>query len=306
MLRNNFYYKKNRLQQMRGFCAVARVGSVTKAALELNLTAASVSVLVSSLEEELGIKLFERRSRRGLELNAEGKLFYAKAIEYVQGFDGFYEDFLKDIKAKPKLRVAGNHICVLYIFPNFIKKYREKNAAIDLWIHNLAKDEAFERLRKDEIDFYVYPAIADVPEELIFYPFKEFSPILLTRRDHPLAKIKKLTLEEVAKYDLVRIDPHLITLPMFEETLKRYGLGSNIHLENGDWQILKRLVRAGVGVALISDICIDAHVAEDKMLMARPVTRYFPTMMYGVYVKKGKNLSAESLEFLQIMKVSLV
>ena len=102
--------------------------------------------------------------------------------------------------------------------------------------------------------------------------------------DHPLVKKKNLTLHDVKEYELIRIDPHLITVPLFEETIKQYGLRTNITFENGDWEILKHLVRAGSGVAILSSICLNEG---DKSLVSISLEQYFPSIHYGIITKKG-------------------
>src|SRR5678815_4962918 len=70
-----FRYKQNRLQQLRGFCAVVETRSVSKAASRIHLTQPTVSLQVQSLERDLGATLFERRGPR-IELTFEGALLY--------------------------------------------------------------------------------------------------------------------------------------------------------------------------------------------------------------------------------------
>ena len=59
-LPKQFYYKKNRLQQLRGFCYAAQMGSMLKCANKMGLTQGAITLQIQSLERDLGIKLFER------------------------------------------------------------------------------------------------------------------------------------------------------------------------------------------------------------------------------------------------------
>ncbi len=69
-----FRYKQNRLQQLKGFCAVVEAHSVSKAADRLSLTQPTVSLQVQSLERDLRTTLFERRGPK-IELTFEGATF---------------------------------------------------------------------------------------------------------------------------------------------------------------------------------------------------------------------------------------
>src|SRR5579871_2278137 len=87
-----FRYKQNRFQQLRGFCAVVEMRSVSKAAIRLHLAQPSVSLQVQALELELNATLLERRGPR-IALTPEGELLYELARPLVEGLSGLGGDF---------------------------------------------------------------------------------------------------------------------------------------------------------------------------------------------------------------------
>ena len=151
-----------------------------------------------------------------------------------------------------------------------------------------------------EIDMFIYPMNAGaIPDELEFLPIVKYQPILLTRKDHALVKKKNLTLADVAKFELLRIDPHLITLPAFEEIIKSHGLYTNIEFEMSDWEILKKFVKANIGVAIVSNIILEGE--NDGELVGKILTTYFPEMTYGILLKKGKKLEGMLEDFVNLL-----
>ena len=296
MLINNFYYKNNRLQQLKGFYYTILKGSVVKAAEELGLTQSTVSSQISSLERDLGVKLFDRRGRN-LEPNDNGMMLYSMSVESIQRLDSVFEEFIsKRQNSTASIDICANQVSILYLLPDLIKKYRNHFPGVNLMIRNIAREDGMNKLYNNETDLCLYPYL-DTPVECDFYHLADYDPILLLRRDHPLANKADLRLEEVAEYDLIRIDPHLITLPLFEEVIRNYKLGSNIKLECGDWEILKKLVKADIGVAIISNICLDD---SDNDLVGIKLPKYFPKMSYGYCVKRGKILSPHVRDFINI------
>jgi DNA-binding transcriptional LysR family regulator len=143
----------------------------------------------------------------------------------------------------------------------------------------------------------------EVPQDLEFIPIAKYQPILLVRKDHVLAKKKTITLEDVAKFELVRIDPHLITLPAFEEVIRAHGLKTNIEFEMSDWEILKKFVKADIGVAIISNIVLEGE--ENGDLVGRVLTNYFPEMTYGILLKKGKVARGLLKDFITLLENNL-
>jgi len=85
-----FNYKKNKIEQLKGFCAVVECGSsVHDAAVKSNISATTISKQISSLEEDLGFLLFNRVKNR-LVLNKEGMLYYKEAKRVLLDLDKIY------------------------------------------------------------------------------------------------------------------------------------------------------------------------------------------------------------------------
>lgn len=296
-----FYYKRNRIQQLKGFYHAVQTGSISDAAKKMGLTQAAVTLQIQSLERDIGVKVFKRDGQK-IKLTDEGKTLYSQSTYYVQGLDDLFEGFIKFTQDK-KLNIvdiATNHACISYILPKYIKKFKTAHQSAKFKIRNLSKSECIKRLLCDEIDMFIYPMNNnEIPSELEFFSIAKYQPILLTPKDHPLAEKKRVTLSDIAGYNLLRIDPNLITLPAFEELLKTHNIHSSIEFEMSDWEILKKFVKADIGIAMISNIVLEGESEND--LVERDLTDYFPEMDYGILIKKGKKLMGLSKEFFQLL-----
>jgi DNA-binding transcriptional LysR family regulator len=301
-LPKQFYYKTNRLQQLKGFYYTVQTGSISKAAEKMSLTQSAVTLQIQSLERDLGIELFKRNKKR-ISVTKEGEMLYSDAVPYIQGIDNLFEKFLNYKKQQKSntIRLAANHVSISYILPKYIKKFKDANRRVNFKIKNLAKDDAIRRLIDDEVDIFIYPVRQDeIPPELEFVPIVTYQPILLVRKDHLLAKKQNITLSDVKKYELVRIDPKFITLPAFEEIIKSHGLETSIEFEMSDWEILKRFVNANIGVAIISNIVLEGE--KNSNLTGRVLTNYFPEMVYGILFKKGKSFNGPLKDFVKMLQ----
>lgn len=301
MLSKQFYYKRNRVQQLRGFYYAVKTGSISKAAKEMGLTQSAVTLQIQSLERDLGIKVFNREKHK-ISLTIEGKELYSEAAYYVQGIDNLFENFIQTTKEKESniVNIASNHVGISYILPKYIKYFKNSHQFVKFQIRNLPKSECITRLINDEIDMFIYPMTEEeIPQEFQFFPMVKYQPILLTKKNHPLTKKNKITLPDIAKYELVRIDPKLITLKSFEELIKAHKIRSTIEFEMSDWEILKKFVKADIGIAVISNIALEGE--EDKELAGTILTDYFPEMTYGILVKKNKKLKGLSEKFFNLL-----
>lgn len=301
-LPHQFYYKVNRLQQIRGFYYVVKTGSMLEASRKMGITQSAITLQIQALERDLGIVLFNRKGKK-IEVTDIGKELYSLSLHYVQGIDDLFKTFLfYDKKAKQKhINIGANHVSISYILPKYVKEFKNRHDDVTFDIRNLNKNDGIERVINDEIDFLIYPMQnQDVPIELNFVPIVTYQPILLIKKDHPLATKKNLKLADIAKYELVRIDPHLITLPGFEEIVKANNFKTSISFEMSDWEILKRFVESEIGVAMISNIVLEGN--KEGLLTQRLLTDYFPEMTYGILCKKGKSFDGFVKEFIDMLK----
>ncbi len=302
MTLKHFYYKKNRIQQLKGFYNTVQTGSISKSAEKMGLSQSAVTLQIQSLERDLGIKLFKRDSKK-IKLTEDGKLLYAQSSHFIQGIDDIFEGFTEFVKEKNKntLSIASNHAGISYILPKPLKKIKEIHPGAKFKIQNLPQEECIKRILDGDIDIFIYPMKSDqVPDELEFIPIVKYQPILITKKGHPLTKIKDLSLSDIARYELIRIDPKLITLPSFEEIIQIHNFKTSVEFESADWEILKKFVKADIGIAMISNIVIDEE--DENLLDTTLLTQHFPQMTYGILIKKGKIPKGILKNFLYIIK----
>ena len=125
-----FYYKQNRLKQLRAFCHAVRAQSISKAADLMHLSQPSVSLRIRALEQEMGTVLFERRGPR-ISLTPEGRVLYELASPLVEGIDELPEAFAErcgNLDAG-EIHVAAGESTILYPSAGCIAVRRRARAA---------------------------------------------------------------------------------------------------------------------------------------------------------------------------------
>ena len=299
----NFLYKKNRQQQIKGFYYAARFCSISEAARAMNLTQSTVTLQIQSLERDLGYKLFKRDSKP-LSLTQDGEDFYQIVCPLMHEFEAVMENFLLKKKEKEgnRIDIAVHHIAISYIMPKVVAILKKTHPDINLSIRNIPPAEAIRRLKDGEIDLAFYPNLPSCPEikqiEIVSY-----SPVLITNKKHSLAKDKISSLKDLKKFDLIHIDKNLITLPLFEEVIKVNKIKSSIEFENGNWEMLKHFVKYNELAAVVSEICLDKG---DLDLSVKNLGNFFPDMTYVIAIKNGSNLRMATQAMMESIKKSLV
>jgi len=297
MARQPLRYKQNRLQQLRGFYYAAREKSISKAAERMSLSQPTVSLQIQALERELRAKLFERRGPK-IDLTPDGLILLELAQPLVEGIDALEEDFAsrRDQVDRGRVDIAAGGSTILYVLPRFVKAFVKAYPGIELKIHNVTGKAGLALLREGEIDFAVGPLL-DTPDDVAFYPIVSYDPVLIARKDHPLALKERVTLKDISKYPLILPPRHLSTWRMVEGVFAQHRLSYQVKLEVGGWEVIKTYVELGLGISIVMRICITG----DENLAVIPVGKYFPDRTYGVVLRKGKVLSTQAKRFIEIM-----
>lgn len=301
-----FYYKKSRMQQLKGFCYTVQLGTTTKAAQKMGLTSSSITMQIKSLEEALGVKLFTRDKQR-LQITKDGERLYKMSMHHIKGLESLFDDFLeeKNTENSTVLNIAAQNIIISYILPKFVKHFQQSHPDVTLTFFNIDKIKGLTKVRDREIDLAIYPYYEEEDNnfpELETIKVFEFDPTIIMHKDHPLAKVdeKSLDFDDIAKYSFLRTDSDNITLPIFKEASKQYGINSKIKFVNGTWEMAREFVRENLGIAGVSNALPED---EDGAIVSKNVTRMFTKMTYAAGVPKQtvrKNIADDFINLLKL------
>jgi DNA-binding transcriptional LysR family regulator len=295
---NVFRYKQNRLQQLRGFCAVVEAKSVSRASEKLRLTQPTVSLQVQALERELHTRLFDRRGPR-IELTPEGALLYELArplLQDVVDIDAEFEARRNKVE-KGRLAIAAGESTIQYILPKTVQRFAKAHAGISMALNNVTGVEGLQQLRDRRVDFCVGPLL-DIPADLEFEPVVTFDPVLITAARHPLSKLSKVTLRQISKYPLILPPRHLSTWRQVELVFLQHKIPYEVRMEVGGWEVIKRYVELGLGISIVIEICLTGR----EKLEVIPVKKYFPQRIYGIVKLKGRPLSPQARHFIEMLR----
>lgn len=299
-----FTYKADRLKPLRAFCQVARLGSVSRAAEALYLSQPAITLQLQALERELGVKLFERVGRR-LALTREGDALYELARPLVEGIDRLPDAFREQIKGLDggELHVAAGSSTILYLLPKIVEAYRLAHPDVRLILHNVTGAGGLDLLRSDGVDLAV-GSMLDVPADLDYAPVYRFEPMLIAPKGHPLATKADLKLEDLSPYGLILPPQRLTTYRLVDLVFQQNRVPYTVALEVGGWEVIKQYVAMGLGISIVTAICLTD--ADRDRLAIRSLAKYFPSRSYGVVVRKGKYLSQQARDFIELIRPQML
>lgn len=198
------------IQQLRYVVAIANSGTFREAAEKMYVSQPSLSIAVRDLEKELGFKIF-RRTSSGTFLTRRGMEFYEKAQEVVKGFDVFQNQYASPEEEKKEFSISGQHYDFLPpLMTEFSTRYPEnKNFRIFESTTVQILDEVAQGHSELGIIYLnrqntkgIMQRVDKLGLEVVdLIPFKTH---IYLRKGHPLAKKKKLVMEDLAQLPTVR------------------------------------------------------------------------------------------------------
>jgi DNA-binding transcriptional LysR family regulator len=233
-----------------------------------------------------------------MRLTPDGEALYALAEPLVQGVDGLHANFEAQHGRleSGELNIGAGESTILYILPEVVSRFTKAYPGIHLRLHNETGRDGLKMLKSDEIDFAV-GSMLDVPDDITYQPLVTFDPVLIVPVGHPLAKKKKPTLEDISHYGLILPPRHLSTWGVVKYVFQQHKLSFKVTLEAGGWEVIKKYVELGMGISIVTDICLTGQ----EKLVSIPLSDYFPQRGYGLVLRKGKFMSPQANRFVEML-----
>ena len=235
------------LNDLQAFRAVAELSSFRKAADALSVSQPAFSRRIEKLEEALGVQLLERTTRR-VSLTSVGRDFDRKVQQLLDDLD----HTLLSIRGVTATRMGEVTIAcvpstVYYFVSHVISRYHERYPKIRVKVFDASANEVLTAVSRSEADFGLNFVGGQEPD-IEFKPLMEERFVAACRRDHPMAKKRRVTWTELAQYDYISVSKASGNRLLLDQALS--GLpGAANHYETQHVTTMLGLVEAGLGVA---------------------------------------------------------
>ena len=191
------------IKLLKNFLQIARLGSMTQASRTLFITQSALSKQMKELEEEFGRPLFSRGSG-GMNLTEEGMLLRKRAEDIVSLFDKTKQEFEElDEITGGDVHVGAPESCHMDIFARELLSFRKNYPGLRCHIISGMTVQVEEMLDRGILDFIIISGIPNLSKyNHIRYPANDEWGIVV-RKDHPLAKMERITFENLLDQSLI-------------------------------------------------------------------------------------------------------
>jgi len=241
------------LRHTRTFVTVAELGTVSKAALRLRIAQPALSRQISDLEQELGLKLFDRVGRR-LVLTGEGEQLLSDCqglLNYASAVGERAQQLRRgDVGV---LKVAATPLHIEGVFSLFLHRYAQRYPNVQVQVTEGSGLEILAMLERGEVHFGQMLPYA-VPLDDGRFASQLLEPAELLAACQPALTLSKdgIDVGRLAPYPLLLLDGGYGLRRAFDAACRLAGLKPNIRLQSRSPHTLLALAEAGHGVAIVA------------------------------------------------------
>ena len=292
------------LNQLHYFVKLAETEHYTRAAEELNISQPSLSHAISSLESELGTKLFEKRGRN-IVLTRYGDIFR----EYSEQSLKILDTGVRKVRSLTGQTEGVIELAYIYtlgsefvpqLVSDFIHAYEELNVKFRFTAGNTS--EVIQGLKDEKYDIG-FCSMAEKESGIQFTPVGTENLVVVVPKGHPLSYSESVDLEQAAVYPQIFYTPNSGLRPVVDRMFEQLKISPEIAYEIEEDGSMAGLVARNFGIAVMPEIPIlkmlDVDVLRIRnqherryVYMARNREQYEPPLVqrFEEYVKKRRRL----------------
>ena len=288
-----------KLQQLRYIWEVAHHDlNVSATAQSLYTSQPGISKQIRLLEDELGVEIFARSGKHLTHVTPAGEAILKAAEEVlfkVRSIRQVAEEFADEKKGS--LAVATTHTQARYALPETIKHFIARYPDVSLHMHQGTPMQISEMASDGTVDFAIATEALELFSNLIMMPCYRWNRCILVPKDHPLAQVSELTLEDVAAHPIVTYVFGFTGRSKLDDAFMAQGLVPRVVFTATDADVIKTYVRLGLGIGIIAAMAYDKKTDSD--LVALDASHLFASSVTQIGCRRDTFLRGYMYEFIE-------
>lgn len=284
---------------LSAFIEVADSGSFSKAGERLHLSQPAISKRIAALEETLGQPLFDRVGRR-IDLTDAGRTLLPHARRVLAEM----EDARRALSrlsgtVSGRLSIGTSHHIGLHRLPPVLRSYTLAYPDVDLDIHFMDSEDACEEVAQGRLELGIVTLPVTPPDALRMQTVWRDPLSVVVAPNHPLARVTRFSLEELADHPAVLPDARTYTHRIVMGALQAHGVAPRVRLSTNYLETLKMLVGIGLGWSVLPHSMVDETIvalAQPDLSLSREL---------GAVWHRGRTRSGPARALLGLLGVSV-
>ncbi|WP_195465668.1 LysR family transcriptional regulator [Anaerostipes hadrus] len=284
------------IQQLYYYMELCKQKNFTEAGYACNMTQGALSKQIRKLENELGITLIRRNTRK-FELSKEGEIF----LSYAKKMTGTYEEMLKNVQKNQEIKIGCMPVLAPYHFARLVADFRKEYPDIKLVIDERIASEIQEN--SDRYDFLILREnMMEDQKKFRFSQLYDDKLCAVLYEKHPLYGRNRLQLKELKDDVFIFPERGSGSYEVFYKSCEKAGFEPKIAFEFPQANTIMSFVSEGVGITItFSTVYREAKCAGVKMIPLEDELHSVISLFY----RKNKPLDYAKKQFLNYVREHL-
>ena len=289
-----------KLQQLRCIFQIVQSGfNISKASEALNTSQPGVSKQIKLLENEIGIKVFQRNGKRLVGLTEPGEMVLGSIEAILQESNNIKvisEEYIE--KDQGTFTIATTHTQARYKLPRVVEEFVKKYPKINLNIHQGNPSQVTDQIINGEADVGIATESINLSKDIHTIPCYQWNRCIVMPKNHPLTEVRRIKLEDLAAYPMITYDYAFTGSTIVSEVFKNANIEPNIMLTAIDADVIKTYVSLNMGIGLIAEMAYEA--TSDHPMVSRDVSHLFPLSTTYIGIRRDNFLRKYTSDFIRM------
>jgi DNA-binding transcriptional LysR family regulator len=290
------------IRQLQILVHVHRAGNLTRAATQLGLTQAAVSLQLQQLEKGFGLRLFDRTTRELVATDAG--LQAVASAEQILAATTSLSNQMRNLSGvnTGRLAIAVSAGFAATFMPPILNQFRKAHPGIDVVVYDVAAAQLIDKLLTTDAEFAIGSVpgpTADVTIERILKG--RISAIGLAKG--PFGARKQISWDELSSFPTIALRPENMVRASIDTALAKSGRQFVPTLQVSLFNTCLSLTAAGVGVTVLTDYLLVRQ--QFPTLVARPLVGPAIDYQMSLIRKVGRSLSPAAAKFVGLARAKM-
>ena len=288
------------IRQFKYFTAVAEIGRISHAAIQLNISQSAVTTAVRELEDTLGQRLLERHAH-GVELTDAGRRFLSHAYTVLGAVDDALRMQNYEEAVEGTLTLAASYTVLGYFLPHHLQRFSKRYPKVEVQVHEVVREDIEEGLVTERYDLGLLITSNSVLQDLTLETFFGSPRRLWVPAQHQLLEKTDVTLADVAAEPYI-----MLTVDESADTTLKYWSATpyrpTIRLRTSSVEAVRSMVANGLGITVLSDMVYRPWSLEGRRIETINLKAVVPSMGIGLGWKQDREHSVPMRAFRNYFK----
>lgn len=252
------------LKRLHTFLILSEIKNFTKTAEYLHYAQSNVTTQIQQLEEELGVRLFERIDKN-ITLTPEGEELIVYARQMLNLSNDLKHKFA-DKNDYGRITIGASESICIYRLPEIIKAYQIEHPNVELFLKVLDTTDFMPLLTNNTIDIAFTLDVPISNPSIITELQIEETICAFSVPEYPLAKKTEVVIEDFSGIPFILTGKGCCYRKMFEKALAEASITPKVVLETSSLQVIKQTVLSGLGVCVLPQLSVQKELENGELV----------------------------------------